>query len=46
MDLSSVIEEEGGSSWVEPVVATGTQKKGWKCSLPNKDDDAQKSLLK
>lgn len=48
LDLSPVIEEEGGSSLVETVViATGAQKRGWKRSLLSKDDDhAFKSLLK
>lgn len=28
------------------IIATGAQKRGQKCSLPNKGDDAYKSLVK
>ncbi len=46
--MSPVIEEEGGSSLVEPaVIATSSEKRLAKRSLPNKDDDdACNSLFK
>lgn len=45
--LSSVPEEEAGSSLVEPVVvATGSQRKGLKRPSSNKDDDYKALLQK
>jgi len=44
LDLSPIIEEEGGSSLVEPVVATGARKRGLKRPLANGDGD-YKALL-
>ena len=47
LDLSSVPEEEAGSSLVEPVVvATGSQRKGLKRPSSNKDDDYKALLQK
>lgn len=47
LNLSSVPEEEAGSSLVEPVVvATGSQSKGLKRPSSNKDDDYKALLQK
>ena len=47
LDLSSVPEEEAGSSLVEPVVvATGSHRKGLKHPSSNKDDDYKALLQK
>ncbi|RXN19418.1 hypothetical protein ROHU_007285 [Labeo rohita] len=47
LNLSSVPEEEAGSSLIEPVlVATGSQRKGLKCPSSNKDDDYKALLQK
>ena len=43
LDLSPIIEEQPGSSLVEPAV-TGAQRRGFK--HPNNNDDANDSLLK
>lgn len=46
LDLSHVFEQEGGYSMVSIVFVTGAQKRGLKCSLQSKGDDAYKPLLK